>query len=1095
MLPWEYVNPSDKVDAETFKVPLMRFSPIPFWFWNSEMDEEKMDWELKEFKDKGINSFFIHGRFGLKVPYLSQEWFRKVEYALNKARDLGLKVWIYDEYNWPSGTAGLQVTKKFPELRGKILEAILWRFKGPIFVFPTLGDSRYMDLKDVRLIHAVAVSTKDLDKLPSGLINLTPRLAFGEAVSWESPDEDITVMLFVEKEVEWYINPFDAKAVKKFMEFTHEKYYETIGKDFGSSVLGFYTDEPAYYYYRTGADIPAIPWSKNFFKSFLEEKGYDLKDFLPALFLDVGKKTAKIRCDFWEFITKVYAESFYKRIRDWCNEHGVLSTGHLLFEDDLRRHVRCEGNVFEHLKHLDVVGVDHLYPRIGTSENPEEHVAPKIASSAAHHYGSPRALCESFGGIYWDTNFERMKWLTDWEYVLGIDLLNPHGFHYSIEGDRKRDWPPSQFYHHPFWKYYGNFAEYVARLTYMLSGGRHIADVLLLFPIVSAWANYVPQERNYLFDVIEKDFYYLTDALLRIHRDYDYIDEEILQKAEIIGNKIRIGRESYSVLFLPPVTTIKTTTLRKIKEFYENGGKIVAAVLLPFQSAEQGEDEEVSKTVKKIFGVNPIEIAKKIKYGKDKSKITVIKTENKSGGQAYFIKTRNPLHVVKPIQLIERTLSEIVEEDVRIDDPEIMYLHKAKGEVDLYFITNPSEESRQFTIDLKGEGKPEIWNPENGEITDIPVYTIENDRTKMPLSLHGHNSLFIVLKPKNKQPHITNTNVIVDKIEKIGKNSLNFTAYAEKPCEAYVEVSHRNQEKKVSMGKFEGPQIIALPQNWRFTLEDENALLLERWKIKVDEEEKGLDEGWHKLEYNDSEWIDAQCGPLSAYLDEAPNAIWYRSKLFVKGGNVEKILLDGIKGQAFRIFINGKPVKKEGSSSKLDVNIIEVDVRGKVRLGENVLAIMIKPSSLKDGLLDPIRLLGSFEVQAEGKQLFLTSLREEILSGKSWTEQGFPYYSGTLTYEKEIYIQPSIIRKKILLDCGNVRDHLEVIINGKHVALKLWRPYIIDLTSQLKAGKNEIKLKVTNTAANIITGKKVPSGLLSNIKLIAYDIHKLRIRV
>jgi len=974
------------------------------------------------------------------------------------------------------------------------LEAIIWRFKGPTFVFPTLGDSRYMDLKDARLIHAVAVPTKDLNKLPSSLINLTPRLAFGEAISWESPDEDITVMLFVEKEVEWYIDPFDAMAVKKFMEFTHEKYYETIGKDFGSSVLGFYTDEPAYYYYRTGEDIPAIPWSKNFFKSFLEEKGYDLKDFLPALFLDIGKKTAKIRCDFWEFITKVYAESFYKTIKDWCNEHGVLFTGHLLFEDDLRRHVRCEGNIFEHLKHLDVVGVDHLYPRIGTSENPEEHIAPKIASSAAHHYGSPRVLCESFGGIYWDANFERMKWLTDWEYVLGIDLLNPHGFHYSIEGDRKRDWPPSQFYHHPFWKYYRKFAEYVARLTYMLSGGRHIADVLLLFPIVSAWANYVPQERNYLFNIIEKDFYYLTDALLRIHRDYDYVDEEILQKAEIINNKIEI-RESYSVLFLPPVTTIKTTTLRKIKEFYENGGKIVATVLLPFQSAEKGEDEEVSKTVEKIFGVNPIEIAKKIKYGRDKTKIDVIKTENKNGGQAYFIKTRNPLHVVNPLQLIKRILSEIVEEDVRIDDPEIMYLHKVKGGVDIYFITNLSEESRRFTIDLKGEGKPEIWNPENGEITDILVYTIENGRTKIPLSLHGHNSLFIVLKPKNEQPHVTNTNVIIDKIEKIGEKSLEITAYAEKPCEAYVEVSYKNQQKKVLIGKFEGPHIIALPQKWRLVLEDENALLLERWKIKLDEEEKGLDEGWHKPEYNDSEWMDVQCGPLSAYFDEVPSAIWYRSKFFVKGGDVEKILLDGIKGRAFQIFINGEPVRKEGSSSKLDVNIIEVDVRGKVRLGENVVAIMIKPSSLKDGLLDPIRLLGSFEVQAEGGQLFLTSLREEILSGKSWTEQGFPYYSGTLTYEKEIYIQPSLIGKKILLDCGDVRDHLEVIINGEHVALKLWRPYVIDVTPHLKAGKNEIKLKVTNTAANIITGKRIPSGLLSNIRLIAYDIHKVRIEV
>ena len=285
MLPWDYVKPLENLDEQTFKNPPKRFSPIPFWFWNDEMDEEKINWELNEFKDKGITSFFIHGRFGLKVPYLSQEWFRKVEYAVSRAKELGLKVWIYDEYNWPSGTAGLQVPKRFPELRGKVLEAVLWRFRGPIFVFPTLGDSRYMNLKDARFVHAVAVPTKDLNKLPISLIDLTPSFSFGEAISWESPDEDITLILFLEKEVEWYIDPFDENAVKKFIELTHEKYYETIGREFGSNVLGFYTDEPAYYYYRTGEDIPAIPWSKNFLKQFLEEKGYDLKEFLPALFL------------------------------------------------------------------------------------------------------------------------------------------------------------------------------------------------------------------------------------------------------------------------------------------------------------------------------------------------------------------------------------------------------------------------------------------------------------------------------------------------------------------------------------------------------------------------------------------------------------------------------------------------------------------------------------------------------------------------------------------------------------------------------------------------------------------------------------------
>jgi hypothetical protein len=68
-----------------------------------------------------------------------------------------------------------------------------------------------------------------------------------------------------------------------------------------------------------------------------------------------------------------------------------------------------------------------------------------------------------------------MKWMNNWEYVLGVNLFNNHGYHYTIEGERKRDWPPSQFYHHTWWKYYDRFIEYNARLSHVLTGGSHVA--------------------------------------------------------------------------------------------------------------------------------------------------------------------------------------------------------------------------------------------------------------------------------------------------------------------------------------------------------------------------------------------------------------------------------------------------------------------------------------------------------------------------------------------------------------------------------------------------------------------------------------------
>ncbi len=261
-------------------------------------------------------------------------------------------------------------------------------------------------------------------------------------------------------------------------------------------MVGFYTDEPAMHYYVTGGENPIVPWTKDMFRRFHEHKGYNLRTRLPDLFFEVSPDSARIRHDFYTTLTEFYADAYYRQIHEWCQEHDVLFTGHLLYEEWLRQMVRVEGNPFKHYPHLDVTGVDHLYPIIGDRNRPAEHVAMKLASSAAHQNGSPRLLCESFGGIFMDATMQRMKWLTDWQYVLGVNLLNPHGFHYTLEGPRKRDWPPSMFYQYPWWHFYGEFSNYVARLSHLLSGGRHVAKVALLWPINSIFGGYTPQQRT-----------------------------------------------------------------------------------------------------------------------------------------------------------------------------------------------------------------------------------------------------------------------------------------------------------------------------------------------------------------------------------------------------------------------------------------------------------------------------------------------------------------------------------------------------------------------------------------------------------------------
>ena len=95
-----------------FESPEPEHTACPFWFWNGDMQPDEIIRQIGLMFDKGIRSFVIHARVGLTVPYLSETWFERCELALGEAARCGMKVWLYDEDNWPSGYAGGRVLKQ-----------------------------------------------------------------------------------------------------------------------------------------------------------------------------------------------------------------------------------------------------------------------------------------------------------------------------------------------------------------------------------------------------------------------------------------------------------------------------------------------------------------------------------------------------------------------------------------------------------------------------------------------------------------------------------------------------------------------------------------------------------------------------------------------------------------------------------------------------------------------------------------------------------------------------------------------------------------------------------------------------------------------
>ena len=101
-------------DGQTFSLgqfnkPPIHYWPRPLWFWNNTtVIEEGIVRQMQAFRDQcGYGGFGVVP-FGknFRPEYLSDEYLRLYGLMLEKAKELGLTMSLYDEFGFPSGSVG-----------------------------------------------------------------------------------------------------------------------------------------------------------------------------------------------------------------------------------------------------------------------------------------------------------------------------------------------------------------------------------------------------------------------------------------------------------------------------------------------------------------------------------------------------------------------------------------------------------------------------------------------------------------------------------------------------------------------------------------------------------------------------------------------------------------------------------------------------------------------------------------------------------------------------------------------------------------------------------------------------------------------------
>jgi hypothetical protein len=692
-----------------FQNPPAGYGEVAFYWWLGDpLTKERLQWQLDQLAGKGVMGLQVNyahtdkgGRsYGLTFPsepaLFSQNWWDLFGWFLGEARTRGMAASLSD-YTLGAGQGWYfdEVLKEAPELRGATLAFADKLVEG--------GAEINWDVP-VNTIGASAVQMNGNTAVASSLVDLRSKLS-GQQLRWTPPPGHWRLVASYYKVNDWSIDPMNPRTGDKIIEKFFQRFEDRNPGQSGKGLNFFFSDELSF-------GVSGNLWNNLIAAEFQKRKGYDLVAELPALFMDIGPRTPKVRLDYTDVMVAMQEEGFFKPVYEWHQKRGMI---YGCDHGGRGRNVVEFGDYFRTQRWNQGPGCDQ--PRLS-----RDITKNKVASSIAHLYLRPRTWLEGYYSSGWGTSSEQLSDATFANFAMGQNLLTLHGLYYSTHGGWWEWAPPCNHFRQPYWQHMGYFLKCVERLSYVLSQGHHRCDVAIIYPVAAMEAGMDGK------DAVSTAFT-LGNKLYAGGVDFDFMDFESLARAQMVGGELQVSGESYKTLVLPAMKALRHSTLEKAAEFYRQGGKVVAIGSLPTASDRSGRDDaEVAKLVKEMFGVD----------ARMASAQTGQKTQrNSKGGQAIFIPQAEPAFEI---------ITSLVPRDFQVlagtNTPLIM--HRQIGSRDVYFVYGGAKDAE---CQFRSRGHVQLWEPWTGSTRNLPVLSQDATSTRLRLPLGEREPQLIVFSP------------------------------------------------------------------------------------------------------------------------------------------------------------------------------------------------------------------------------------------------------------------------------------------------------------------------------------------------------------
>lgn len=572
--------------GERFQSPERTFYPTPVWWWSGDrLDADRLRWQMERLAAGGAKNLLIMnllpaapdiGKSRDEPVMFTEEWWGIFEAVCRDAEELGVSLWLYDQIGHGGANLLGEVAAGNPSAAGLALERVVVDVDGSGSIeCPPAGT-------------AIAGAFLGSDGTVNVLQPTDGRISTGGSGR---------LMLFYT--VPRGFNFLSPTASAELIRLAFEPYEQRLPELLGKVIVGSFQDELP----------PTQSWSPDFPERFREIAGYDLVPRLVDLWEEVSADSHRVRRDFHHVRGKLAEAAFFRPLHEWHERYGMLSGFDQEYgarEGNPVHSNRLYGDYLRTHRWFSVPGSDH-------------HGDAKIHSSLAHAYGHERVWIESFHSSGWGgTVEETFDWLLPW-IGAGANLYDPHATYYSTR-QGWWDWaPPATDWRQPYWRHYPHFARAVARLCSVLSWGTHDCDVAVLYPSATAQSALTPDAHSVLspdgvndagLEAIEiydrlngKLTWFETEpgALSELCRDYDILDDDTVAAAEVGDGCLEHHGERYSTVILPACVVLEEPTARRLVEFVDDGGALIAVGPLPETTAGLSEDGAAVEALRQRF--------------------------------------------------------------------------------------------------------------------------------------------------------------------------------------------------------------------------------------------------------------------------------------------------------------------------------------------------------------------------------------------------------------------------------------------------------------------------------------------------------------